>query len=281
MPAFTAKPHSPALAALVKSFHYHETDLPFALERIMPNGQAHLMVNLGENEFRTYDPACAARLQCHTAAVLSGPRAQPAILDTREQRLLVAVEFRLGAAGQFFSVPMSEVANRTVSLEDLWARDGALLRERLLDAPTPALKFHLLEEALLRHLRPDAHRGPDSGSVLGFDPAIRYAISALEAGLSVLQVADRLGQSSRTFTRRFSAQVGITPRRFARVRRLQRVLRAARRTAIPDWSALAVQHGFTDQPHLVHDFRDLAGITPSAYKPHSPRRNNHVPIAAG
>lgn len=237
----------------------------------MPNGQAHLMVNLGESEFRTYDPACAARLQCHTAAVLSGPRAQPAILDTREQCFLVAVEFRLGAAAQFFTLPMSEVANRTVSLEDLWARDGALLREGLLDAPTPALKFRVLEEALLRHLQ----RGP------GSDPAIRYAISALEAGQSVAHVADRLGQSSRTFTRRFSAQVGIAPRRFARVRRLQRILRAARRTAAPDWSALAAQHGFTDQPHLVHDFRDLAGITPSAYKPHSPRRNNHVPIAAG
>jgi hypothetical protein len=68
-----AKPRSPALAAFVKSFHYHETNFPFTLERIMPNGQAHFMVNLAEDEFRTYDPARPERTNRHSGAVLAGP----------------------------------------------------------------------------------------------------------------------------------------------------------------------------------------------------------------
>jgi hypothetical protein len=39
--------------AFIKSFHCQETNLPFTLERIMPNGQTHLMVNFGEDEFRS------------------------------------------------------------------------------------------------------------------------------------------------------------------------------------------------------------------------------------
>lgn len=266
MQSLAAKPRSRALAAFVKSFHYQETDFPFTLERIMPNGQAHLMVNLGEDEFKTYDPVRTERMARHSGAVLSGPHARPMVIDTREQRWMVAVEFRSGGAGRFFSMPVSEVCNQVVPLENVWRHGGRSLRERLLEASTPVAKFSVLEEMLLQHLTPV------------FDPAIQHAIAALQRGAPVSQVASRLGLLPRTLRRRFSTQVGITPKRFARVHRLQRVLRAVRQSREPDWCVLAAELGYTDQAHLIHDFRDLAGITPEGYKPHSSRRNNHVPI---
>jgi len=266
MQSIAVKPRSPALAAFVKSFHYHETDLPFTLERIMPNGQAHLVVNLAQDEFTTYDSLRTERVDRHSGAVLSGPHAQPMVIDTRAQHWLAAVEFRSGGAGHFFSIPISEVCNQVVQLENVWGCGGSSLRERLLEASTPAAKFLVLEEVLLQHLSPV------------FDPAIQYAIAALQRAAPVSQVASRLGLLPRTLRRRFSSQVGITPKRFARVHRLQRVLRAARQSRDPDWCALAAEQGYTDQAHLIHDFRDLAGITPEGYRPHSSRRNNHVPI---
>jgi len=265
----TAKPRSAGLAAFIKSFHYHETDLSFALERIVPNGQAHLMVNLAEDEFRTYNAVRPAHVTRQGGAVLAGPHAQPVVIDTREQRWLAAVEFRSGGAARFFPMPITEACNRVVALDDLWGRSGELFRERLLDAPTPERKFRVMEEVLLEHFVPR------------FDPAISYAVTALEGGVPLSQLAARLGLSSRTLVRRFSSQVGITPKRFARVKRLQRVLRAVRRSSDPDWCALAAQYGYVDQAHLVHEFQELAHITPSGYKPHSPRRSNHLPIAAG
>jgi transcriptional regulator GlxA family with amidase domain len=150
----------------------------------------------------------------------------------------------------------------------VWRRDGKLLRERLLDAPTPQSKFHVFEEVLSEHLAPR------------LDPAIQYAIAALRAGMPLSQLASRLGLLPRTFARRFTELVGIKPKRFARVQRLQRILRAVRLSDHPDWCALAVQSGYTDQAHLIHDFRDLADITPTGCVPHSPQRHNHVPLAA-
>src|SRR5437899_2758731 len=90
----------------------------------MPNGQAHLMVNLAEDEFRIYDAVRPERMDRHSGAVLAGPHARPTVIDTREQRWLAAVEFRSGGAGRFFSMPMTEVCNRIVQLENLWGRDG-------------------------------------------------------------------------------------------------------------------------------------------------------------
>lgn len=238
------------------------------LERIIPNGQAHLMVNLAEDQFKTYRTARLERMCKHSGTVVAGPHAKSAVIDTRAQRWLAAIEFRHGGASRFFSMPMTEISNQIVQLEDVWRSDGALLRERLLDAGTPALKFRVLEEVLLEHFR------------LEFDPAIQDAITALRDGVSVSQVVVRLGFSPRTLERRFSSQVGLTPKRFARVHRLQRVLGVVRSLANPDWCALAAEHGYTDQAHLIHDFHDLADITPSEYKPHSAQRNNHVPMVS-
>jgi AraC-like DNA-binding protein len=234
----------------------------------MPNGQAHLMVNLATDEFPTYDAALGEQVSRHSGAVVAGPHAKSVVIDTGAQRWLAAVEFRQGGASRFFSMPMTEISNQVVRLKDLWRRDGTLLRERLLDVRTPESKFCVFEEVLLDHLRAE------------FDPAIQYAITALRAGVPVCQVGLCLGLSPRTLERRFSSQVGISPKRLARVHRLQKVLRAARRSGNPDWCALAIEYGYTDQAHLIHDFRDLAGLTPSEYKPRSENRNNHVPIGA-
>ena len=269
MSARSARPVSPVLAPFVESLHYHESAPPIALERVLPNGRIHLMVNLHEDEFRTYHGRDCAIVQRTHGAVLAGAHAQPTVIDTREQRCLVTVDFKLGGAAPFFTAPLSETRDRLVELDQLWGRDGVLLRERLLEAHTPQAKLQVLETVLLGHLvRPGAP-----------DPAIPFAASAFERGVPVSQVTSRLGLLPLTFVRRFRAQVGLTPKRFSRVRRLQRVVQSIVDPGAADWSALAAQHGYTDQAHLIHDFRDLTGITPAAYRPRSAAERNHVPLA--
>lgn len=268
MATVTARPRSPMLLPFVKSFHYHEQDLGDGLERIVPSGQAHLMVNLAEDEFRTYDRLQPGLMSRHPGAVLSGPHAQSTVLDTRQFRWLAAVQFRAGGAAHFLHMPMSEACGQVLGVDELWRSDRGSLRERLLEAKDPRAKFAVFEEMLLEHLQ---H---------AFDPAVACALGGLDRGLPVAEVASGLGMLPRTFTRRFTSKVGIVPKRFARIRRLQRVMRALRNAPAADLSELAARHGYFDQSHLAHEFRELADITPSAYKPHSPQRNNHLPIAA-
>lgn len=266
MKSIRIKPTSLLLASAVKSLHYLESDMPMTLERIVPNGQAHLMINLAEDEFRAYDPVCIDQVSRHSGAVLAGPHARSTVIDTREQRWLIAVEFQCGGAAQFFSKPMSEACNAIVSLENMWDRSGRLLRERLLEESTSGGKFRVLEQMLLRQQAPRV------------DAAIQYAVRALKRGVPLARVTEQLGLLPRTLARRFSSQVGITPKRFARLQRLQRVLRAVRISPAPNWCALAMEHGYHDQSHLVHEFREMADIAPSGYKPQSAQRGNHIPL---
>ncbi len=105
MPSLAVRPQSPALRPFVHSLHYHEIDLPFGLERIVPSGQAHLMINLSEDEFRTYPRATRNEADRHPGAVLAGPHARSTVLDTHDFRWLAAVQFRPGAAAPFFPCP--------------------------------------------------------------------------------------------------------------------------------------------------------------------------------
>lgn len=48
------------------------------------------------------------------------------------------------------------------------------------------------------------------------------------------------------------------------------------RTPPREWSAVAADHQYADQSHLIRDFRDLAGLTPTNYRALVTGAPNHV-----
>jgi AraC-like DNA-binding protein len=120
---------------------------------------------------------------------------------------------------------------------------------------TPEDALSVMEDVLLRQMT----------GVLGPDPAVIAAAGGLSRGIPVGEVARDLGLLPRTLRRRFTAQVGLTPKRFARVQRMQRLVRDLNGQTEVDWAAAAARHGYADQPHLADEFRDLVGVTPASY----------------
>lgn len=80
-----------------------------------------------------------------------------------------------------------------------------------------------------------------------------------------ITIAAAVGLSVRQLERRFRAAAGLTPKQFARVRRV----RAAAVTLVKDegkgWAARAAEMGFADQPHLAREFVALTGCPPAAF----------------
>jgi AraC-like DNA-binding protein len=261
-----ARPRSPALAPFVERLGYYEGSLRHSRERGLPTGTMQLLVNLHADRLRSYQ-GDRLDVECSTGgAGLQGAHAEPVGMATADQQAIAWVSFRPGGALPFFPAPPAAVSGALVGLDALWGHDGVLLREQLLEARTPAAKLRVLETALLRHaVRP-----------LVSDPAIGFAVAAFERGTAVAAVTDRLGLTSKRFVTRFSEAVGLRPKRFARVRRFQRLLGLANAEP-PDWARLAAECGFFDQAHLINDFHALAGMCPTAYRAR-PDGQNHVPL---
>lgn len=86
----------------------------------------------------------------------------------------------------------------------------------------------------------------------------------------VAELATRLGVSDRHLRRLVMDETGISPRHFARIQRFHALLRSADCAPRPDWAALAFRHGYADQPHLIREVQDFAGLTPARL--HAERR---------
>jgi AraC-like DNA-binding protein len=227
---------------------------PHAWERIVPSGTLEIVFNLSYDDIRVYDGTLRLeRSRRLSGAVVSGAHRAPFFIDTRVHESVVGVHFRPGGAWPFLGAPPGALADDHVDLEMLWGPTTAELHGRLRDAATPARRFRILEEALLARL---AH--PSRGHA-----AVRIAIAQLGEGrAAVAEVAALVELSHRRLIELFTAEVGTTPKSFARLRRFQKAFACVTRHGASAWSELAQECGYFDQSHMIRDFVAFAGGAP-------------------
>jgi AraC-like DNA-binding protein len=250
---------------------YHGWSATHQRERALPDGSAGLIVNMAEDETRLYDAGDTETVHRYGGAVVCGPHSKFFVIDGEEQTSVVGVQFKPGGAYAFLGPPADELADRHVSLEDLWGRAASDFRERVLEAPTPDAKLDVLEIELLARLA--ERRAPH--------PAVGYALGQFRRAphaSRIARVTGEIGLSPRRFIEIFRRQVGLTPKLFCRVRRFQRVLRRIYRRQGLEWADVALDCGYFDQAHFIHDFRAFSGVNPTAYLAAGGRHPNHVPI---
>lgn len=243
-----------------------------AKERVLPSGEMQLVINLEEDRLRVYDREDTDRCQSFPGALLTGARSEYAVIDTAQQAYILGVQFRPGGAFPFFRLPAGELWNTQAPLEALWASDAARVRCQLLEAATHQERFAILENRLLRELA----RGREPNGAVGF--ALRQFVAEPHA-TSIAAVTHESGLSAKRFIQVFRDEVGLTPKVFCRVRRFQQALGQIQQRGKVDWAGVAVDAGYFDQAHFIHDFRAFSGISPSAYVARQSPYQNHVPLA--
>jgi AraC-like DNA-binding protein len=269
---FRAHRPDPALSRFI-DYLWSLSDVPdHGRERIFPSGTLELVVNLVEDEFRiSRDPASGDPPCRFPGAIVSGCYAKPFEIDARVHASVVGVHFKPGGAAGFLGVSPGKLADSHVALEDLWGTRAIELRERLCVASSSTDRFRILEQALSDRLA--RAREPRR--------AIEPALVAFERPRAdVGRVAGELGLSRRRFIELFSEDVGMTPKRYARVRRFQRALALATRGPAQGWTELALACGYFDQAHLCREWAELAGVSPARFAALSDGRvkDNHLAL---
>jgi AraC-like DNA-binding protein len=260
----------PPLDSFIESIWVYEDDpRPHALERILPSGAAQLIVNLKEDQTRLYDPDHPHRYITAAGTVLSGAWSRYQVIDTSEQEYVAGVAFRPGGIVPFMRIPAHEASDADVPLEALWGRSRTVaLRERLLESHGTDATLDALEAVLQEMWRPP-----------GLHPAVTFALASFDhipSVTSISKVTDAIGFSAKRFIERFKMEVGMTPKRYCRIRRFQRALALANRGSHVEWTRVALDCGYFDQAHFIHEFRSFAGLTPTGYESRRTPFQNHV-----
>jgi AraC-like DNA-binding protein len=167
---------------------------------------------------------------------------------------VAAIRLRPAAAS---SIVREGATAMTGHLGDLRDVAGAVedVREQLAFARADRERIAVLEQWL-------ADRAPRIPA-RAVDAAVD-TITASGGALDLAGVAFQSGLSVRQLERRFLSDVGLPPKSFARIVRLQRALRRIRRGDTLSDAASAC--GYYDQSHMTRDFKSLADSLPSAWR---------------
>lgn len=96
---------------------------------------------------------------------------------------------------------------------------------------------------------------------------VTHAVQAIRATAGAVHMETLAADhhmALRTLQRRFTTQIGVSPKLFARIVRFHGVCTAWRRA--PDTLArVAADRGYCDESHLIRDFRAFVGEPPAAF----------------
>jgi len=155
------------------------------------------------------------------------------------------------AARSLFELPMHELAEASVPLDALLP---AGVERRLASAASWEERFGLVDGLLARRLHGHAA-----------DPGVVWAWERLQSThgrASIGSLSEELGWSRKRLVARFREHVGLPPKAIARLFRFERARALA---GTMSWAELAFACGFSDQPHLIAEFRAITGRTPGTF----------------
>lgn len=262
----------PPLAASIEAFWLSDGYVSQPTrERCLPDGSMAVIINLGHDLLQATNQPRVDTLQSFYGGVLSGASSCSSIVDMSTMGTTVSIQFKPGGARPFLSLPAIEMANQTVELSTFWGSEVADLREQLQAVMEPERRVRVLERFLLE--RADWEWIPH--------PSVTFALAQFQSGRrrqAVSEVTEQLGMSPKRFIHLFREAVGLTPKVYCRVLRFQEVLRAIEEGQPISWATLALDCGYFDQAHFIHDFQNFSGLTPSTYLEHRSAYRNHVPL---
>lgn len=237
----------------------------------LPTGRAEMVFNLAEDRVDLTDRAGS---RVDWGSVVVGPSARPFALGVAQQRHVLGVVFRPGAARAVLGVPMREIVERRVALSDLWGTIAERWHDRV--AGLPRAQDRLIE---MQRLLGDRVLATGQAA----HPLVRPAIAALaeEPSRDAVDVADRLGFTRRRVEQVFRADVGLSPDACRRLARFRATLALIDRAADIGWGRYALERGYCDQSHLIRQFKAHAVVSPDAYMRLRGPEINHIPAGAG
>ncbi|MFI7003990.1 hypothetical protein [Nocardia sp. NPDC050175] len=204
-------------------------------------------------------------------ALVIGPQTKALYSHPSKPASCLRLRLAHGAARPLLGVPAALLTDRVIRLADL-PGVAADLADELIELRADEV-FKFLEDTLPQRISEDATRRAQR-------EVLRSAITALSAdptGRSMSALAGDLAVSERHLRNLFTAGIGVSPKHFARIDRVRRILAQARSTpsaqlpSTGDYkpttslARLAADNGYFDQSHMTADFRTLMGVPPSSF----------------
>jgi AraC-like DNA-binding protein len=252
-----AMPH-PALRGVVQSFRERRGTMGAAVLTWPLTARPHQIIDIYLGDpFRLRIEG--GPLQTAPETVVVGPQ------GSRRIQIFVSGEVHIfnillqpAALNRLIGIDMTSLVNEGIAAQDVLGKRAVGLNDAVRSATDFASRVAAAERWFGEMLQSSAPEdGIDRASRLLLETRGRTRIDSL---------AELSGLSARQFQRRFTSQIGLSPKLYARTVRFDAALTAHRRDPARPWTEIVHEAGYFDQAHFVRECRALVSASPSQFR---------------
>jgi len=251
---FQLHPPSAFLRPYVQWYWYFQRDTPLAIyheEYMHPHGRYGIVFNFGDTLYLDGQAV-------HEPVFLDGVNTISRRMGFFGKVELMGISFQEGGAYPLLGVPLHEVRNAITLLDVLHCPELLRLHARLQEAETFPARIHLLEGWLIQRFLPGREPHP-------LIPASLAVLQQTGGQFPIPELAREFAISQRQLERLYQAQVGVSPKQYAQLVRVETARLALKKLREHTTTRLAMELGFYDQAHFIREFSAVVGMTPYTY----------------
>jgi AraC-like DNA-binding protein len=221
-------------------------------EPVLPDGCPEIVFNLSDRFLRLR----SGDETVQPSTILAGQMTKRVLIRPSGHVSLFGVRFTPAGAFQLLRFPVSEITNEIVELSAVAGVRGRQIEEMINEASSFEARVAVFEKAFRQSLSKEIDRVALTASEM---------IERNGGRLPVSLLTRELGLSERRLERSFKRSVGVSPKTLSRIVRFQSAIRAFQNGTSPNMLDAALEFGYYDQSHLIHDFKSFSDTTPLAY----------------
>lgn len=173
--------------------------------------------------------------------------------------LVIQIIFQAGALYRLTGVPLTELTDAYMDADFVFAKDIQFVNEQLHHADTYIDMVRIVNDFVLNLVKKNVK------DVQPIDMVCQLLLKKSDTVLSLDWLARESCLSVKQFERKFKERMGVNPKVFTRLIRFDNVFRTRNAQPNLDWLNIAYNCNYYDYQHLVRDYKDFTGFSPTAF----------------
>jgi AraC-like DNA-binding protein len=191
-------------------------------------------------------------------------------LYSENEITLIIVVFQPNGIHQLLGIPANEFHDAIIPVEDIFDEKITALQESLFQ------QNNSIRTQLLNSFFKSLIAAKPASNQFIIDHSLHFIINN-KGQFSIKQLVEYTGYTERHLERKFKECIGLNPKRFGNVVRLHHFLKLLKdKPDDTNLTTICYDAGFSDQSHLIKEFRKHTGITPKEYLYSSGKLTNNL-----
>ena len=228
---------------------------PEISQRVVPSGYIELIIHITDWHCDLFKNGKWGQSPDYT---LIGIYTKPYTVKFSDLVNTFGIRFKPDGFYNVFGVPVSEFKHTFDDMESLAGREFREFCSRLRDIDNTSYRIMLAEKYLRKKVE-------ETNIDFGYLNRAAEIIRKTKGFIKIEELAKKSFISMRQLEREFVNKIGITPKMYMRISRLNevnRVLESRRELKLTD---VTYECGFSDQAHFIREFKNFTGETPKVF----------------